>query len=43
MDVSVTWGDPIPYDGATDRKALARQLESAVRATTLAALRGKAA
>jgi lyso-ornithine lipid O-acyltransferase len=43
MDVSVTWGDPIPYDGATDRKVLARQLESAVRATTLAALRGKAA
>jgi 1-acyl-sn-glycerol-3-phosphate acyltransferase len=43
MDVSVTWGEPIPYDGAIDRKLLARQLESAVRATTIAALRGKAA
>src|SRR5436305_6954564 len=31
VDVSVTWGEPIAYDGATDRKALARQLESAVR------------
>jgi 1-acyl-sn-glycerol-3-phosphate acyltransferase len=43
VDVSVTWGDPIPYDGAIDRKALARQLESAVRSTTIAALRGDAA
>jgi 1-acyl-sn-glycerol-3-phosphate acyltransferase len=40
VDVSVTWGEPIPYDGAIDRKLLARQLESAVRTTTLAALRG---
>ena len=40
VDVSVTWGEPIPYDGATDRKVLARQLESAVRRTTVAALRG---
>lgn len=43
IDVSVTWGEPIPYDGAIDRKALARQLESAVRTTTVAALRGPAA
>src|SRR5205807_985485 len=43
VDVSVTWGEPIPYDGAIDRKALARQLESAVRNTTIAALRGPAA
>jgi len=40
VDVSVTWGEPIAYDGATDRKALARQLESAVRNSTVAALRG---
>jgi 1-acyl-sn-glycerol-3-phosphate acyltransferase len=40
VDVSVTWGEPIAYDGATDRKALARQLESAVRNSTIAALRG---
>ena len=43
VDVSVTWGEPIPYDGAIDRKVLARQLESAVRSTTVAALRGPAA
>ena len=43
VDVSVTWGEPIPYDGAIDRKMLARQLESAVRSTTVAALRGPAA
>lgn len=43
VDVTVTWGDPIPYDGAIDRKVLARQLESAVRGTTIAGLRGAAA
>jgi lyso-ornithine lipid O-acyltransferase len=43
VDVAVTWGEPIPYDGAIDRKTLARQLESAVRNTTIAALRGRAA
>jgi lyso-ornithine lipid O-acyltransferase len=40
VDVSVTWGEPIAYDGATDRKALARLLESSVRRGTVAALRG---
>ena len=43
VDVSVTWGEPIAYDGAIDRKVLARQLESAVRRTTIAALRAAAA
>jgi 1-acyl-sn-glycerol-3-phosphate acyltransferase len=43
VDVSVTWGEPIPYDGAIDRKILARQLESAVRRTTVVALRGTTA
>src|SRR5436305_12197466 len=43
VDVSVTWGESIPYDGAIDRKTLARQLESAVRSATIAALRGPAA
>jgi 1-acyl-sn-glycerol-3-phosphate acyltransferase len=43
VDVTVTWGDPIPYEGAMDRKVLARQLESAVRNSTIAALRGPAA
>jgi 1-acyl-sn-glycerol-3-phosphate acyltransferase len=43
IDVSVTWGEPIGYDGATDRKVLARQLESAVRNSTIAALRSEPA
>jgi 1-acyl-sn-glycerol-3-phosphate acyltransferase len=43
VDVSVTWGEPIAYDGAIDRKLLARQLESAVRGSTVAALRTLAA
>ncbi|MEJ0073872.1 MAG: lysophospholipid acyltransferase family protein [Alphaproteobacteria bacterium] len=43
VDVTVTWGEPIPYDGAIDRKVLARQLESAVRRNTIAALRDAAA
>jgi 1-acyl-sn-glycerol-3-phosphate acyltransferase len=43
VDVSVTWGEPIPYDGATDRKTLARLLESSVRQNTVAALRGNSA
>jgi 1-acyl-sn-glycerol-3-phosphate acyltransferase len=43
VDVSITWGEPIPYDGAIDRKVLARQLESAVRSATVAALQGRAA
>jgi lyso-ornithine lipid O-acyltransferase len=40
IDVVVTWGEPIRYDGETDRKALAKQLESSVRRFTIAALRG---
>lgn len=43
IDVSVTWGEPIAYDGASDRKVLARQLESAVRNSMIAALRSKPA
>ena len=27
IDVSVTWGEPVPYNGETDRKVLARDLE----------------
>jgi 1-acyl-sn-glycerol-3-phosphate acyltransferase len=43
IDVSVTWGEPIAYDGAIDRKVLARQLESAVRNSMIAALRSQPA
>jgi len=41
IDVVVTWGEPVAYGEASDRKAVARQLEHAVRRHTVAALRGK--
>jgi 1-acyl-sn-glycerol-3-phosphate acyltransferase len=39
VDVVVTFGQPIPYDGDTDRKAVARELEGTVRRLTAATLR----
>jgi lyso-ornithine lipid O-acyltransferase len=42
VDVVVTWGEPLAYDEASDRKAAARQMEQAVRRLTVAALRGRA-
>jgi 1-acyl-sn-glycerol-3-phosphate acyltransferase len=42
VDVVVTWGEPLAYDEASDRKTVARQLEQAVRGLTVAALRGRA-
>jgi lyso-ornithine lipid O-acyltransferase len=39
VDVSVTFGEPIAYDGTTDRKELARALETSIRSLTIAALR----
>jgi len=43
LDVVMTWGEPIAYSGETDRKALARTLETSVRRLTVAALRGQVA
>jgi len=40
IDVTLIWGEPIAYNGAADRKLLARQLELAVRRRAVAALRG---
>ena len=40
IDVSVSWGEPIAYNAETDRKVLARELETSVRSLTVAALRG---
>src|SRR5215467_2849172 len=40
LDVVVSWGDPIPYQASSDRKAVARSLESRVRGLTIAAQRG---
>ena len=39
IDVTVSWGEPVACDGATDRKALARTLEEQTRARAVAALR----
>ena len=41
LDVVATWGDPVPYNGDTDRKVLAKNLESAIRRHTVAALRDR--
>jgi 1-acyl-sn-glycerol-3-phosphate acyltransferase len=41
VDAVVTWGEPIAYGGATDRKALVKSLEGTVRRLTTAALRGR--
>ena len=43
VDVVVTWGEPLAYDEASDRKTVARQMEQAVRRLTVAALRGRPA
>ena len=41
IDVVVTWGKPVAYDGEADRKSIARALEQTVRELTAAALRGR--
>lgn len=40
LDVVVTWGAPVEVDATTDRKALTRDLEAAVRTMTVASLTG---
>jgi lyso-ornithine lipid O-acyltransferase len=40
VDVTVSWGEAIAYDGNADRKAIARSSEKSVRRMTIAALRG---
>jgi 1-acyl-sn-glycerol-3-phosphate acyltransferase len=41
IDAVVSYGEPIVSDGTTDRKALARQLEGAVRGLNAASLLGR--
>jgi 1-acyl-sn-glycerol-3-phosphate acyltransferase len=41
VDAVVTWGEPIAYDGTTDRKALVKSLEGTVRRLSAAARRGR--
>jgi lyso-ornithine lipid O-acyltransferase len=43
VDVTITWGEPVPYDETSDRKAVARELEARVRRLTSEALRGRIA
>jgi len=41
IDAVVSYGDPIAADGTSDRKAMTKSLEGAVRAITTATLRGR--
>lgn len=43
VDVTLSWGEPVAYDPALDRKALVRALEQSVRAMTAGVLRGRPA
>jgi lyso-ornithine lipid O-acyltransferase len=42
VDVVLTWGEPVAYDGHTDRKLLAKVMEAAVRRLTTTTLRSGA-
>jgi len=39
IDVVVTWGEPVAFDEASDRKAIAKSLETTIRRITTQALR----
>jgi lyso-ornithine lipid O-acyltransferase len=41
VDAIVTWGEPVVYETAMERKALVKSLEDAVRGLTAGALRGR--
>jgi 1-acyl-sn-glycerol-3-phosphate acyltransferase len=41
IDVVITWGEPIAFGETSDRKAVARALETSVRRYTALALRGR--
>jgi 1-acyl-sn-glycerol-3-phosphate acyltransferase len=41
LDVVVSWGEPIAYDESSERKRIAKSLETAVRRLTVSALRGR--
>jgi 1-acyl-sn-glycerol-3-phosphate acyltransferase len=43
IDVTVTFGAPVPFNEHSDRKSVTRALEAAVRNLTVATLRGRAA
>lgn len=41
VDATVSYGDPIPIDSATDRKAMGKRLEGSVRELLISSLRGQ--
>ncbi len=41
VDVRVMWGEPVPFDERSDRKEVARALETEVRRRTVLTLRGR--
>jgi 1-acyl-sn-glycerol-3-phosphate acyltransferase len=43
VDVTVSWGEPIAFEEMSDRKQVARELETCVRHLTSEALRGRVA
>jgi 1-acyl-sn-glycerol-3-phosphate acyltransferase len=43
VDVTVSWGEPFAFDDGSDRKQVARELETRVRHLTSEALRGRIA
>jgi len=43
IDVVVTWGEPVAFDETSDRKSVARSLETTVRRLTIEAMRGPVA
>ena len=43
IDVILTWGEPVAFDGGTDRKQIAGAIEITVRRSTAAARRGQIA
>lgn len=42
IDVTLTWGEPVAFDQQSDRKQVARALETEIRRRTVRALRGSA-
>ena len=43
IDVTLVWGEPVAFDETSDRKMIARALETAVRRQASSALRGRPA
>ena len=43
VDATVSYGEPIPVDEGTDRKAMTKRLEGSVRALLISTLRGRTA